>query len=266
MERFEGRTAVVTGGASGIGLAMARRFVAEGMRVVIADVEQAALDTAVAELGGGGAEVLGVRTDVRHADEVDALAARVAEAFGAWDLVCLNAGVGAGGTTWEQTVADWEWVLGVNLWGVIHGIRAFVPTMVERNDGHVVLTASLAGHVAQPRTVSYNASKYAVVAIGETLHAELAEHAPGVGVSILCPAWVNTRIYESGRNRPEDLGEPAEPDDASLSEMRRFFAASMDPAEVAERVVEGVVSRRLFLFTHEFSADVIRDRVARMFT
>ena len=263
MLQFEGRVAVVTGGASGIGRGLVERFLDEGMKVVIGDVEEAALDAAVAALESRG-EVVGMKVDVTDPEAVDHLAAETLSAFGGWDVVCLNAGVGSGGPAWEQTLADWEWVLGVNLWGVIHGVRSFVPRLVSQNSGHVVITASLAGHLAQPSTAPYNASKFAAVAIGETLHVELAVAAPEVGISILCPGWVNTRIYESGRNRPTHLAVGDEPDPDSRAQIEAFFASAMDPSEVAERVVEGIRERRLHVFTHDFSADAIRDRMSRI--
>ncbi len=172
------------------------------MKVVLADVEQEPLDAARDELDAAGADVLAVRTDVSDGDQVDALAAATLEHFGAVHLVCNNAGVGGGGLSWEASREDWDWVLGVNLWGVIHGIRAFVPHLVAQDEGHVVNTASIAGFAYGPMMGPYNASKAAVVAISETLKAELAMQGSKVGVSVLCPGWVNTRIHESDRNRP----------------------------------------------------------------
>jgi len=202
MQDFQGRVAVVTGGASGIGRALADRFAAEGMKVVIGDVEKDALDAAVQELEAGGAEVIGLPTDVTDAAQVQALADAAVERFGAIHIACNNAGVGGGGITWDMPLETWEWVLGVNLWGVIHGVKSFVPVLMQQESAHLVNTGSVAGLVAAPFMGPYNASKHAVVAISETLHHELAMSAPQVKVSVLCPGWVNTRIHESARNRP----------------------------------------------------------------
>lgn len=260
MDEFTGKVAVITGGASGIGRAMAERFAADGMKIVLCDVEPDALGDAVNAMVSNGHEVHGVVADVSDPDAMQRVADEAASTFGGWHLVCLNAGVGSGGPIWEQTLADWEWVLGVNLWGVVHGVRTFVPGLVAKGEGHVVITASLAGHICQPFTGPYNVSKFGAVAIGETLHAELAQTAPGVGVSILCPAWVSTRIYESSRNRPEHLTNPGGTDDAVLAEMQRAFANAMPPAEVADAVASAVRERRLHIFTHDFSAEAIRSR------
>jgi NAD(P)-dependent dehydrogenase (short-subunit alcohol dehydrogenase family) len=252
MQDLEGRVAVVTGGASGIGLALARRFAGEGMRVVIGDVEQPALEKAVAELQEGGADALGVPTDVTDPAQVEELARAAERQFGAVHIACNNAGVGAGGLSWEAPLETWQWVIGVNLWGVIHGIRAFVPRIIEQSEGHVVNTASVAGLVAAPFMGPYNASKHAVVAISETLHHELALMAPHVKVSVLCPAWVNTRIGESERNRPAVFAvERDEQESVMQSALTGFLANGLDPAAVADRVLEAVRADRFWILTHD---------------
>ena len=214
MRELKGKVAVVTGAASGIGRAMAERFAREGMKLVLADVEEAALAGAHAALIGAGAEAIAVRTDVSKWEQVEALAARAFEAYGAAHVLCNNAGVAAGGVCWEVPHADWEWVLGVNQWGVIHGIRAFVPRMLAQGQGHVVNTASVAGLVTAPGMGTYCATKHAVVAISECLHLDLAVtgNSSKVQVSGLCPAWVKTNIADSERNRPESA--PRRPDAA----------------------------------------------------
>ncbi len=202
MREFDGRVAVVTGGASGIGFSLASAFAAEGMKIVLGDIEVPALDEAVGKLEATGAQVIGVVTDVSDAAQVQALADAAVERFGAIHIACNNAGVGGGGLSWEAPEAMWEWVFGVNFWGVVHGMRAFVPILMQQPQAHVVNTASVAGVVAGPFMAPYNASKHAVVAISETLHHEMAMMAPQVKVSVLCPGWVRTRIADSARNRP----------------------------------------------------------------
>ncbi|CAN5859309.1 SDR family NAD(P)-dependent oxidoreductase [soil metagenome] len=271
MEELSGRVAVVTGAASGIGRALAERFAAEGMSVVLADVEREPLEATTADLAATGAQVLAVPTDVSDGDQVDALAAATLERFGAVHLVCNNAGVGAGGLSWELTTADWEWVLGVNLWGVIHGIRVFVPHLVAQGEGHVVNTASMAGLTSPPFMGPYNASKHAVVTISETLFSDLAVvQADGVGVSVLCPGWVNTRIGESRRNRPSDAADPPSHDeapeelDAVASVLTTMVASGMAPAEIADRVVDAISKRQLYVLTHPDMKPAIEARVQRI--
>ena len=263
MENLAGKNAVVTGAASGIGRAVAGRLVEEGMNVVLADVEKPALDIAVDELSGGSGRVLGVVTDVSDGDSVDALARQAIDELGSVNLVHNNAGVGGGGMTWDLTTVDWAWVLGVNLWGVIHGIRAFLPHLIESGDGHVVNTASMAGMVAVPGMGPYNASKFAVVAISETLYRELQMAGHPVGVSVLCPGVVSTRIGESDRNRPESLRNPATAevaDDPQRQLARQAFMdilrTGMDPGEVAGKVVDAVRANRFYIFTHEMQGAI----------
>jgi NAD(P)-dependent dehydrogenase (short-subunit alcohol dehydrogenase family) len=222
------------------------------MRIVIGDVEEPALKSAVDELTDGGADVLGVVTDVTDPDQVEALARAAEQKFGAIHIACNNAGVGAGGLSWEAPLETWQWVIGVNLWGVIHGIRSFVPRIIEQRAGHVVNTASVAGLVAAPFMGPYNASKHAVVALSETLHHELAMMAPHVKVSVLCPAWVNTRIGDSERNRPANLAvERGEQESAMQSALAGFLANGLDPAAVADRVCDAVLAERFWVLTHD---------------
>jgi NAD(P)-dependent dehydrogenase (short-subunit alcohol dehydrogenase family) len=252
MHEFEGRVAVVTGGASGIGRALVERFASVGMRVVIGDVEAPALERAVKELRGDGADVIGVVTDVTDAAQVEELARAAEREFGAIHIACNNAGVGAGGLSWEAPLETWQWVIGVNLWGVIHGIRAFVPRIISQDAGHVVNTASVAGLVAAPFMGPYNASKHAVVALSETLHHELSLMHPHVKVSVLCPAWVNTRIGESERNRPPNLAvELSSEQTVMQSALAGFLANGLAPAAVADRVLEAVQAERFWVLTHD---------------
>lgn len=266
MKELNGRVAVVTGGASGIGLAMARRFGAAGMKLALADVEKPALDQAAADLGREGFEVLAVPTDVSDADAMDALGEQVLGRFGAVHLLCNNAGVGGGGVMWELTKADWQYTIGVNLWGVIHGVRVFVKHLVEQDEGHVVNTASMAGLVSVPGIGPYNVTKHAVVTLSETLHGELKSAGSRVGVSVLCPGFVNTRIYESHRNRPAELQNVAAGEDTAAQEQRRemaarFFAAAMAASDVAEKVHDAVVGDAFYILTHDGSAAGVQRRM-----
>ena len=206
MKEFQDKVAVVTGAASGIGRALAGKCAALGMKVVLADVEESALWQAEYELQVSGAQVLAVRTDVSQADEVEALAKITFETYGAVHLLFNNAGVGAGTTVWESSLADWQWVLGVNLWGVIHGVHFFVPRMLAQDsEGHIVNTASSAGLVSSSGLGIYKVSKHGVVTLSETLALELAAHGSKLKASVLCPEFVNTRIFDAERNRPQAL-------------------------------------------------------------
>jgi len=255
MRKFQDKVAVVTGAASGIGLALAERFAREGMRVVLADVERDALARAEAHCAKIGPKVLAVVTDVSKPDSVEALAQKTLDTFGAVHIVCNNAGVGNPAVPiWESTLADWQWVLGVNLWGVVHGIRTFVPILLRQAEpGHVVNTASMAGLISSPRLGIYNASKHAVVAISETLHAELAAIGSQVKVSVLCPSFVQTNIADSGRNRPPELpgGElnTAEAEAFRLF-LRDLLATGLPPSAVAQRVFDAIRDEQLYILTH----------------
>jgi NAD(P)-dependent dehydrogenase (short-subunit alcohol dehydrogenase family) len=264
MRELRGRTAVVTGGASGIGRAMAEAFAGEGMRVVLADIEAEALEQAAAALRATGAAALAVPTDVSRAEQVQALADRAVAEYGRVDVVCNNAGVALSGPTWEYTLADWEWLLGVNLWGVIHGIRAFVPLMLRQGgEGHVVNTGSIAGLTSNPFMAPYNVSKHAVVTLSETLHKELAAMAAPVKVSVLCPGFVSTRILDSERNRPAALRNPTPPErNPSFEEMARAaLATGLDPAAAAAEVVDAIRHERFWVLTHPEYGKQVRERM-----
>ncbi len=264
VDELSGKVAVVTGAASGIGLALSRALAAEGMGVVMADIEGHALDEAAADLPDG-TEALSVRCDVSVGKEVDALRDAAVERFGAVHVVCNNAGVSTGGPVWAHATEDWEWVLGVNLWGVIHGIRAFAPLLIEQGEGHIVNTASMAGLTSPPFLGIYNVTKHAVVTISETLFADLSlAGAAGVGVSVLCPGWVRTRIHEAGRNRPG--AEPESPQavaDAGLASfVGQLLANGLAPDDVAATVVDAVRTRRFYVLTHPEWEPMIANRVA----
>jgi NAD(P)-dependent dehydrogenase (short-subunit alcohol dehydrogenase family) len=268
VQDFEGRVAVVTGGASGIGLGLATRFVAEGMKVVLADVERDALDEAVEKLRADGGDVSGVVADVCDADQVQALADTVMERHGAVHVACNNAGVGGGGLSWEMPLSTWQWVIGVNMWGVVNGIRSFVPLLLQQPEGHIVNTASVAGLVAAPFMGPYNASKHAVVGMSETLHHEMAFTGANVGVSVLCPGWVNTRIAESDRNRPAHLAPPPAADGIDTEgpmrvALQTMLETGMPTAEVAGKVFDAIRERRFWVLTHDDASDMWVQAVAR---
>ena len=263
MEQLQDRVAVVTGAASGIGLAMCETFQAEGMKLVMADVEAAALDAAAGRLGATG-EVLAVRTDVSNAEEVDALRDAALARFGAVHVVCNNAGVGGGGPLDELPLSTWRWVLGVNLWGVIHGVHSFLPGLVAQGEGHIVNTGSIAGLTSFPNMAAYNVSKHGVVTLSETLYSELAASGSEVGVTVLCPGFVATRIIDSDRNRPESLAQPlAEPDpdfERIRAVVKELYTQQKPPAEVAPLVVAAIRSKRLYCYTDDQFAPTIAAR------
>ena len=267
MKELRGRVAVVTGAASGIGRAMARCFAGEGMRVVLADVEDAPLAAAAAELSEAGATVLAVPTDVARAEAVEELARRTLDAFGAVHVLCNNAGVYTQAAAWDQTPGDWAWVLGVNLWGVIHGIRVFVPILLDQGgEGHVVNTASGAGLVAVPGGAPYNASKHAVVAISETLHHDLAARDARVRVSVIIAGYVNTGIGNAERNRPRNFANNpttthrTEADRRAHDAMRAAMAGATPPETVAGQVVDAIREERFYVLTDGSGKFVARVR------
>lgn len=247
MQELSGRVAVVTGAASGIGLALAERFAAEGMKVVLADIEEPALRLAEEKLSTRGAETLAVRTDVSLWDDVRALADAAYERFGAVHVLCNNAGVageGGGGVgLWNRTVLDWQWLLGVNLFGVIHGVHAFVPRMLEGGDeGRIVNTASLAGIV--DGNDMYGVSKHAVVALSQALRAQLRAAKAKVGVSVLCPGLIETQIATSARNRPERLRNELSDRPSRAPQPN---VAPMQPSVVTEAAVQAIRDERFYV-------------------
>ncbi len=257
MRDLQGKVAVVTGAASGIGRAMAERFAQEGMKVVLSDIEETALQAAVQTLRQQEYEVMGVVTDVAKPESVDELARQTLAAYGKVNLVCNNAGVFLGmKPMWESTLRDWQWILGVNVWGVINGVRSFVPIMVAQDEpGYVINTASQAGLVTGNSI--YSITKHAVVSLSEGLLLQLKQQSADVGVSVLCPLFVDTRIMEAERNRPAELQNEGRTETNAL-QMRDTTSAS----EEAERVLQAVLEERFYIFPH---LDVVDDNVRYRF-
>ena len=270
MKDFRGRTAVITGAGSGFGREFARIAAGLEMNVVLADVQQDALDAVVRELEARGTAVLAHRLDVSNGAEIEAMAAATDARFGATHLLFNNAGVGSGGLIWENSVRDWEWVLGVNLWGVIHGIRSFVPRMLAaaKKDasyaGHIVNTASMAGLLNAPNMGIYNVSKHAVVSFSETLYQDLALVDAPIGASVLCPYLVPTGISESERNAPADISR--EPLSASkraqhMMSQKAISSGKVTAAGVAESVFEAIRGNRFYVFSHPHALGNVETRM-----
>ena len=266
MRDFKGKVAVITGAASGIGLGLAQRAAREGMKVVLADVEDEPLAQAAAMLEDVGADVLAVQADVSKAADIKALADQAFERFGGVHLLCNNAGVGSPGrTVWGQTIADWEWVLGVNLWGVIHGVRVFVPRMLAQDtECHIVNTASIAGLTSSPWRGAYAVAKHGVVTLSEMLQQELSVEGSKLKASVLCPGFVDTHIQQSTRNRPASLANAPE-EDAQAAGFLEFLKlgsqGGMAPSDVAEMVFKAVEEQRFYIITHPHYLDSVRARV-----
>jgi NAD(P)-dependent dehydrogenase (short-subunit alcohol dehydrogenase family) len=266
MRELKGKSAFVTGGASGIGLELGRAFAEAGMKVMLADIERGALDSALKELSNFGPNVRGVACDVADADSVERAARAAYEAFGNVHVVCNNAGVAAGGGIDNISLDNWRWVIDVNLMGVLHGISSFLPRMRAHGEGgHIVNTASMAGMINGMGFSPYAATKFAVVAMSEGLATQLKPH--GIGVSVVCPSFVRTGIGESGRNRPERYGQPPALDPASpaamiVAEIARRLQAGFDPAEVAARVLSAIREDELYVFTHPNMREEVDGRFA----
>lgn len=260
MENLTEKVAVITGAASGIGRALAEACAQHEMKVVLADVEVAALEIVEDDLRSRGAEVLAVPTDISNEENVANLAEQTMTHFGGVHLLCNNAGVGVGGPIWQATVADWEWVLGVNLWGVVYGIRTFVPLMLQQDEpAHIVNTASIAGLVSTPGLGVYNVTKHGVVTLSETLYQELQAAKSKIGVSVLCPGWVKTRIGESARNRP-NLTSEAQQEHLGGDGMAQAIADGLAPASVAAQVMEAVREQRFYVLTHPDMTPLVEQR------
>ena len=267
---LQGRTAVLTGAGSGFGLECARIGARRGMNLVLVDVQQDALDGAEAEMKQAGVQVLARRVDVSRAAEMESLAQAVQERFGAPHFVFNNAGVGSGGLVWENSVADWEWVLGVNVWGVIHGVRLFTPMMLDaaRRDpawrGHIVNTASMAGLLTPPNMGVYNVSKHAVVSLTETLYQDLRLVTDQVSASVLCPYFVPTGIHHSERNRPSTMADEkptrSQLIGRAMSE-KAVTSGKVTAAEVAQRVFDAIAADQFYIFSHPKALGNVKSRM-----
>lgn len=254
----KGHVAVVTGAASGLGRALADRFAAEGMRVMLSDIDADGLAAVTADLVQRGTDVQAVVADVSRAEDVERLADTTYERFGAVHVLCNNAGVVKSARAWDLTVEDWQWVLGVDLWSVIHGVRAFVPRMLEQTDGgHVVNTASMTGLLPMPRLAAYSAAKSAVVALSESLHHDLRAEGSDIGVSVFCPGFVATRITDSARNRPASLAATAV---AQGPRTAAGVVPILTADEAAVQVVDAVRAGRFWILTHRDYREVVQDR------
>ncbi|MFT3665865.1 SDR family oxidoreductase [Piscinibacter sp.] len=271
MKTFQGRTAVITGAGSGFGLELSRLAAGAGMNLVMADVQQEALDRAVAEIRALGAQAIGFRLDVAKAAEVEAMADATRARFGAPHLVFNNAGVGAGGLIWEHSLKDWEWVVGVNLMGVAHGVRVFTPMMLAAAEadagyeGHIVNTASMAGMVNMPNMGVYNVTKHAVVSLSETLYQDLRLVTDRIGASVLCPYFVSTGIAASSRNRPGDMRDGAKPTRSQLVAQAMIDKAvgsgKVSATQVAQFVMDAVRERRFYVFSHPNALGPVQTRL-----
>jgi NAD(P)-dependent dehydrogenase (short-subunit alcohol dehydrogenase family) len=268
MKDVTGKVAVVTGAASGIGRGMAESFAAAGMKVVLADVEEGALEEATEALRGTGADVLAVLTDVAKAEQVQALADQSLKKFGAVHVLCSNAGIGVRATsTWETTLDDWKWMLDVNLMGVVHGVRTFVPIMLDQgSESHIVNTSSLGGLIPGGDSAIYGVTKFGVVALSEFLYLELKQAGARIGVSVLCPGLVNTNIMGCERNRPTELPNaspaPSGPLADAISEwIDEQIADGLSPRQVGDQVLSAIRERRFYIFTHPELNSLVEHRM-----
>jgi NAD(P)-dependent dehydrogenase (short-subunit alcohol dehydrogenase family) len=264
MKELKGKVAAVTGAASGLGRSMALAFAAEGMDVALADVDEVSLSTVQEEILAKDVRAITLKVDVSQAEQVEGFRDQALTRLGGLHVVCNNAGVSPLGAVWENSVADWQWILGVNLWGVIHGVRAFAPHLIAQNEGHIVNTASVAGLIAPPGSGAYNVTKHAVVALSESLQHDLRERGSRVGVSVLCPAYVPTRITESERSRPKNLpaGEKSAQTLAREAMLKKAVTSGKVSAdEVAQAVVAAIKQERFYVLTHPRIKGAIQARM-----
>jgi NAD(P)-dependent dehydrogenase (short-subunit alcohol dehydrogenase family) len=264
MKVLKGKVAAVTGAASGLGRSMALAFAAEGMDVALADVDEKNLYSVENEIQSLGARAITLKVDVSQAEQVNGFRDQALTRLGGLHVVCNNAGVSPLGPVWENSVADWQWILGVNLWGVIHGVRAFVPHLIAQDEGHIVNTASVAGLISPPGSGAYNVTKHAVVALSESLQHDLRERNSRVGVSVLCPAYVPTRITESERSRPKDLAVAKKSPETLAREAmlkKAVTSGKVSADQVAQAVVKAIKEERFYILTHPRIKGAIQARM-----
>ena len=264
MKDLKGKVAAVTGAASGLGRSMALAFAAEGMDIALADVDEKGLQEVLDSILIKNVRAFAMRVDVTKGPHVEAFAERTVRELGSVHLVCNNAGVSPLGAVWENSVADWQWILGVNLWGVIHGVRAFAPRLISQNEGHIVNTASVAGLISPPGSGAYNVTKHAVVALSESLHHDLRERGSPVGVSVLCPAYVPTGIVDSERNRPKELAASQKSKETLAREAmlrKAVTSGKISADQVAQAVVAAVKEDRFYILTHPRIKGAIQARM-----
>ena len=274
MKELKGKVAAVTGAASGLGRSMALAFAAEGMDLALADVDEVNLSSVQDEVLSKGVRAITLKVDVSNAQQIEAFRDQTLTRLGGVHVVCNNAGVSPLGPVWENTTADWQWILGVNLWGVIHGVRAFAPHLIAQDEGHIVNTASVSGLISPPGSGAYNVTKHGVVALSESLHHDLRERNSHVGVSVLCPAYVPTGIVDSERNRPKELGvSEKSPETVAREALLRKAVKSgkVSADKVAQAVIAAIREERFYILTHPRikgaiqarMEDVLNDRAPR---
>ena len=264
MKELKGKVAAVTGAASGLGRSMALAFAAEGMDLALADVDEVNLSAVQDEVLAKGVRAITLKVDVSNAQQLEVFRDQTLTRLGGVHVVCNNAGVSPLGAVWENTPADWQWILGVNLWGVIHGVRAFTPHLIKQDEGHIVNTASVAGLISPPGSGAYNVTKHGVVALSESLYHDLRERNSKVGVSVLCPAYVPTGIVDSERNRPKDLPTSTKSEATLAREamLRKAVASGKISADqVAQSVVAAIRDERFYILTHPRIKGAIRARM-----
>ena len=264
MRDLRGKVAAVTGAASGLGRSMALAFAAEGMDLALADVDEVNLSSVQDEVLAKGVRAITLKVDVSNAQQLEIFRDQTLTRLGGVHVVCNNAGVSPLGAVWENSPADWQWILGVNLWGVIHGVRAFTPHLLAQDEGHIVNTASVAGLISPPGSGAYNVTKHGVVALSESLYHDLRERNSKVGVSVLCPAYVPTGIVDSERNRPKDLpvSTKSEATLAREAMLRKAVASGKISADqVAQSVVAAIKDERFYILTHPRIKGAIQARM-----
>jgi NAD(P)-dependent dehydrogenase (short-subunit alcohol dehydrogenase family) len=264
MKELKGKVAAVTGAASGLGRAMALAFASEGMHLALSDIDEAGLSRTRDEVAALGVRSFSMRVDVSNAADVNTFAQKCEKELRGIHVVCNNAGVAVSGAVWENDEAEWQWILGVNLWGVVHGVRAFAPRLIAQDEGHIVNTASVAGLICAPGMGAYCVSKHAVVALSESLHHDLAERGSRVGVSVLCPAYVPTGIADSERNRPSGISVSGKSRERLAKEAalkKAVAAGKLSADDVARAVVAAVKQNRFYVLTHPAIKGAVRARV-----